>query len=90
MGKLMMLFVVGMLGFLAYDVYTAPVKPEPVNYIERYRIERIFEHEGCRVYKFWVDNNSRYFTSCSGGTWWTESCGKGCTRQVEVPTAVRP
>ena len=41
------------------------------------------EADGCRVYKF-VDNGTHYFTRCGEQVntvrHYTESCGKGCTR----------
>ena len=56
-------------------------------------VDRLFVHDGCAVYRFKDQGNSRYFSRCDGaassGTSWSESCGKGCTRQVHVPTAGR-
>jgi hypothetical protein len=41
------------------------------------------EADGCRVYRF-VDNGTHYFTRCGEQVntvrHYTESCGKGCTR----------
>ena len=53
-----------------------------------FTVERLFTHEGCTVFRF-KDGGSRYFTRCDGvaaqsTTTWQESCGKGCTRPVEV------
>lgn len=53
-------------------------------------VERLFTHDGCTVYRF-VDVYTRYFTKCDGAATshmgWSESCGKNCTRPVEIPTA---
>ena len=53
-----------------------------------FTVERLFTHDGCTVYRF-SDSSKRYFTRCDGiaaqsTTTWQESCGKNCTRPVEV------
>ena len=55
---------------------------------EKFAVERLFTHDGCTVYRF-SDSSKRYFTRCDGiaaqsTTTWQESCGKNCTRPVEV------
>ena len=55
---------------------------------EKFAVERLFTHDGCTVYRF-RDYNPRYFTRCDGitaqsTTTWQGSCGKNCTRPVEV------
>ena len=56
-------------------------------------VDRLFVHDGCTVYRFKDGGSARYFSRCDGaafsGVSWSESCGKGCTRQVHVPTAGR-
>ena len=54
-----------------------------------FTVERLFTHEGCTVFRFGDGGSSRYFTRCDGiaaqsTTTWQESCGRGCTRRVEV------
>lgn len=49
-----------------------------------YQVERLFEVDGCRVYRFRDQSYTRYFTNCSGTTEWQEGCGKGCTRPAGV------
>lgn len=49
-----------------------------------YQVDRLFTHEGCTVYRFEDGGFSRYFTNCRGSASWTESCGKNCSRPVEV------
>jgi len=55
-----------------------------------FQVDRLFTHDGCTVYRFVDEGYSRYFTRCTGaasaGAAWRESCGKNCTRSVEVPT----
>jgi hypothetical protein len=47
-------------------------------------VDKLFTHEGCTVYRFNDGGNNRYFTNCQGSTSWTESCGKNCTRQMNI------
>ena len=54
-----------------------------------FTVERLFTHEGCTVFRFKDGGRNRYFTRCDGiaaqsTTTWQESCGKNCTRPVEV------
>ncbi len=52
-------------------------------------IALLFEHDGCKVYRFVADNRYRYFSKCetasssSVSSEWTEHCGKGCVRTIE-------
>lgn len=47
-------------------------------------VDKLFTHEGCTVYRFSDGGSKRYFTNCSGSTNWQESCGKNCTRNMNV------
>jgi hypothetical protein len=47
-------------------------------------VDKLFTHEGCTVYRFSDGGNKRYFTNCNGSMNWRESCGKNCTRPVDV------
>ena len=54
-----------------------------------FTVERLFTHEGCTVFRFEDGGSNRYFTRCDGiaaqsTTTWQESCGRNCTRPVEV------
>lgn len=48
-----------------------------------FSVELLFEHEGCKVYRF-IDGRPHYYTRC-GQTISTrlENCGKGCTQERE-------
>lgn len=50
------------------------------------QVGKLFTVDGCSVYRFSDGGNNVYFTNCSGGTQWTQNCGKNCTRKVNVPT----
>ena len=52
-----------------------------------FTVERLFEHDGCTVYRFTDGGIARYFTRCDGAqstTSWGEKCGKSCTRHIEI------
>ena len=54
---------------------------------EDFTVERLFEHDGCTVYRFTDGGTARYFTRCDGfqtSTSWKEICGKNCTRHIEI------
>lgn len=51
---------------------------------QNYQVDKLFEVDGCRVYRFRDNGYNRYFTNCPGSTQWNESCGKGCTRPMTV------
>jgi hypothetical protein len=64
---------------------TTPSNPE-------YRVERLFTHEGCTVYRF-RDNGTKHYVTCDNrhtSTNWTELCGKGCARNVQITAAPAP
>jgi hypothetical protein len=55
-----------------------------------FRVDRLFTHDSCTVYRFSDGGIYRYFVKCEGAatssTEWHESCGKNCTRNVDMPT----
>ena len=59
---------------------------------ENIKVELLFEHDGCKVYRF-NDGDYRYYAVCSGQatTNWDEDCGDDgngnrCTRHQQLPT----
>ena len=63
------------------EVQTNTTNPE-------FKVERLFEHEGCKVYRF-LDNRAVYYVVCDSAkaqASWVEGCGKGCARQMSTPT----
>jgi hypothetical protein len=49
-----------------------------------FKVDKLFTHDGCTVYRFVDGGNYRYFTNCQGSTNWTENCGKNCSRNMSV------
>lgn len=76
--------------FLPLIILIACIGGKPIQTVQTknpdYKVDFLFEHEGCRVYRFDEGKNThyRYFTNCNGGTSWTENCGKSCTRLMEI------
>lgn len=50
----------------------------------------LFEHEGCRVYRFIDADRYRYYADCrlssNVTSEWEESCGKSCIQNVQSNT----
>ena len=51
----------------------------------------LFEHDGCRVYRFMDAGEYIYYVTCGHGaeaaTSWERSCGKNCVQHEIVPEA---
>ena len=45
-----------------------PISREPPKNNVTYKVEYLFEHDGCKVYRFRDNGNYVYFTSCKGET----------------------
>ncbi|MFW5758724.1 MAG: DUF4884 domain-containing protein [Bacteroidota bacterium] len=43
-----------------------PVASTPPENNDSYRVHYLFEHEGCKVYRFFDKGNYVYFTNCNG------------------------
>lgn len=49
--------------YLAQPLYTKPADNN-----DTYKVQFLFEHEGCKVYRFSDAGNLVYFTNCNGET----------------------
>lgn len=49
-------------------------------------VELLFEIDGCKVYRFYDEGRSRYFTTCSGSVSWNETHGKNNIHEIDVST----
>lgn len=70
----------------------APISTEKTNNPAAL-VDFLFEHEGCRVFRFEDNGRYHYFTSCPGSAISTrrQQMGKQTViRDEEVPTGVRP
>ena len=72
---------------LLASLFTIGCSKDPLSSVQTgnpyFKVEFLFEHDGCKVYRF-MDMNWRYFTKCKGSVEWEENCGKNCVRQMSV------
>lgn len=66
MKKLIYVFTVSTFLLLAGCYPGIPLKTQPASNNRTYQVEYLFEHEGCKVYRFWDHGNYVYFTNCEG------------------------
>jgi hypothetical protein len=43
-----------------------PITHEPARNNQDYKVDYLFEHDGCKVYRFWDGSYYVYFTNCTG------------------------
>jgi hypothetical protein len=84
------------LGIAAVLVLTSACKgpPEETIHTKNYEVERLFEIDGCNVYRFY-DSSSKYFVTCPGNasTSWKTTYSNGkvtTTKSHEVYTGWPP
>lgn len=67
---------------------------DPVNALDWFSVGKLFEIDGCDVYRFRDNGYAHYFTTCKGSVSTTRSiyCGKGCARTDydSIQTQVAP
>jgi hypothetical protein len=83
MRALGIVIILGLLVLLSGCKVKEPLKVTQTANVD-YKVAFLFEHEGCRVYRFTDSYTGRYFTNCSGSTTWREGCGKNCSREAGV------
>ena len=52
--------------FLSSCISGIPISTAPAKNNDTFAIEYLFEHEGCKVYRFSDYGNHVYFTNCNG------------------------
>lgn len=57
-------------------------KPVSVEQASNYEVQKLFEHDGCKVFKFYDGGYPRYFTNC------TETISSITRRTGKTSTAV--
>lgn len=64
------IFFVSLLTILALAACTTnkPLAKGPSDNNKTYEVEYLFEHDGCKVYRFFDYGNYVYFTNCEGNT----------------------
>jgi len=52
--------------FLSFCYASVPIKAEKPENNKTYEVDYLFEHDGCKVYRFYDKGNYVYFTNCEG------------------------
>ena len=61
------LSILVMIGVMMTACYTGrPVAKQIPQNNDTYNVDYLFEHDGCKVYRFYDRGNYVYFTNCSG------------------------
>lgn len=71
---------------LLVSCYGEPISTSSTSNSE-FKVELLFEHDGCKVYRF-NDGGTRYFTTCQGEVAWKEHYGKTYVIRSN-PTAIQ-
>lgn len=50
-----------------------------------FKVELLFETDGCKVYRFYDAGYPRYFSNCQGSISWQEKHGK-TSSMINIPT----
>ena len=81
------IYVFAAFSFLVLNsCYTGkPIQKGPAANNSTYEVEYLFEHDGCKVYRFYDQGNFVYFTNCEG----TVSSFKNDTTKNSVVNQVR-
>ena len=83
----MIILSVFFLTIVFYSCYTGmPLERGPSDNNNTYNVEYLFEHEGCKVYRFYDRGNYVYFTNCAGSA----SSIKNDSTKMYIQTIGRP
>ncbi len=66
--KTITLVLIFLAGFISCTIPRKPLYTEATKNNKDYMISYHFEHDGCKVYRFFDLGNAVYFTSCNGET----------------------
>lgn len=50
------------------------------------RLEKLFTHDGCNIYRFEDFGRYHYYADCKGNISFIRSCGKNCTTTEDTVT----
>jgi len=74
MRNLIIVLCFGLLGCANEPIYKSKTNNNEM------QVELLFEHDGCRVYRFY-DGSYKYYTDCRGSVQWTEQHGKSSSEE---------
>ncbi|WP_298646968.1 DUF4884 domain-containing protein [uncultured Proteiniphilum sp.] len=64
--NIILLLTVVAAGLLSSCYSSLPISREAPQNNETYEVDYLFEHDGCKVYRFYDRDNWVYFTNCRG------------------------
>jgi hypothetical protein len=55
------------------------------------QVDLLFEHDGCKAYRFSADGEYHYYVRCKDSTLTSDRrpCGEDCVRTEEIPLTVQ-
>ena len=72
------------LAFIAINLFSCtagiPLTNTPSENNKTYRVQYLFQHDGCKVYRFYDEGHYVYFTNCNGQTTSIEKDSTGTPR----------
>ena len=79
------LLLIGIFGGILFSCTGGmPISTVAPHNNETYKVEYLFEHDGCKVYRFMDRGNSIYFTNCRGTVSCVENDSARTITQVET------
>lgn len=66
MKTLVLLFTVVTMLIVGLSSCASPIYSRPAENNQGYTVDYLFEHDGCKVYRFRDGNSWVYFTNCTG------------------------
>lgn len=66
MKTLILLFAVVAMFIVGLSSCASPIYSKPAENNTDYKVDYLFEHDGCKVYRFYDRGNYVYFTNCTG------------------------
>jgi hypothetical protein len=86
MKKSLSYLIVLSLAFIALEscVFQRPVSTKTASNNKDYKVSFLFEHDGCKVYRFEDRGEFIYFTSCNGETMKTQTDTSGVKRMQSM------
>lgn len=77
-----------LLGLLLFGCDPTPAQKTTVTTNSAVNVDLLFEHDGCKVYRFNADGSHHYYVRCKDSDLTTDrrSCGEDCVKTEEIPT----
>lgn len=73
-------------GTLLLSCGGVPIMTAPSQNNDTYTVDYLFEHDGCKVYRFYDQGNYVYFTNCNGDV---TSLANDSTRTITITRSTK-